>query len=87
MIWFYFVAAALLIWWVCGTLNVALIQAVSDPHADFNEDNRGTTLAICFVTGPFLTLAALCWFSIKQPIRYGTIWGRTLGRKINPDND
>jgi hypothetical protein len=87
MFWMQLVLTVLGVWWLCGVVNVALMQAFSSTaHVDFNDNYRGATLSLCYGLGPIATLVCLVWGLIKMPLKLGTRWGRALGRLINPNN-
>jgi hypothetical protein len=82
------ILAFLLFWYVCGVVNITLIQAFSSSvQHDFGQYERNITLCLCYCLGLFGTILLLLFFFGQTPIKYGTRFGRWLGRKINPNNE
>lgn len=82
-----FLIIIVLLWYGCGILCVAGLQAWSSNVEEAFKYNRAATLWLCYGLGPFLVILFPLWSVVKLPIRYGTWAGRALGRKINPDNE
>jgi len=96
----FYLLGLIVFWWACGVINVAGVQAFSpSSYVDFHTCNRTSTLGLCFGLGPILTVIGLVLllgrmlydYGVARPIvvciKYGTRWGRALGRLINPDNE
>lgn len=75
------IATVLIVWWLCGMFNTALIQSLFGDK-EFSEYNRNQTLWLCFGMGAILTLifAGIALFYV--PVKLGTRWGCYIGRRF-----
>lgn len=80
MAWYYIVALVLALWWLCGTINVGVVQAVFG-NQEFGY-SRNSTLCMCYIPAPFIFVGFFVVLVAYFPVKLGTRWGRIIGRKV-----
>jgi hypothetical protein len=72
----------LVLWYVCGVLNIVITQAALGGDVNFTDYNRTVILWFTYGLGPLMLMAILLYAVTRLPIKYGTRFGRHLGRLV-----